>query len=80
MAKTHDPSGDRTLGVVTKIDMCQTDGIRRTLEATAPGCVQLRLGFIAVIAVPSRKCVFDMHVSRHSQVLETLLDDIVSTC
>lgn len=48
MAKKHDPDGHRTIGVVTKIDMCQKDGIRRNLEATAPGCVKLRLGFVAV--------------------------------
>lgn len=48
MAKEHDPDGNRTIGVVTKIDMCQKDGMRRNLEATAPGCVKLRLGFVAV--------------------------------
>ncbi|KAK9821893.1 hypothetical protein WJX74_010521 [Apatococcus lobatus] len=48
MAKSHDPAGARTIGVVTKIDMCQKAGIRRTLEATAPGCVRLKLGFVAI--------------------------------
>lgn len=48
MAKTHDPAGARTIGVVTKIDLSQKAGIRQTLEATAPGCVKLKLGFVAV--------------------------------
>jgi len=47
LSRKVDPDGERTIGVVTKIDKCEK-GIRSKLEGKGPGNLILKLGYVAV--------------------------------
>ena len=54
--REHDPTGKRTVGVVTKPDRADP-GIRDRLEATGADHLRLELGYVAVRALPEHEQV-----------------------
>lgn len=69
MCREHDPSGKRTVGVVTKPDRADP-GIRDRLEATGAEYLRLDMGYVAV-RIYTAECVYALqnHGSTHFAML-----------
>ena len=68
LAREIDPNGERTIGVLTKLDMVDDDGVDHVLKVLAGNVIQLTNGFVGVVNRPEKDKNKSIEAARQSEM------------